>query len=122
MGMMNGLSNSRSYGQEKPPLDGRDAGNVASNGSNFMKIPANVMTSECTQGIQSDLLEKIRTSDINISCKITEVQLSKARATTVTIKPRDVGTDFEGWTVEERLGTETLEQAIIVGIEILNRA
>ena len=56
--MMIGLSNSRSYGQEKPPLDGRDAGNVASNGSNFMKMPANVMTSECTQGIQSDLLEK----------------------------------------------------------------
>ena len=119
--MMNGLSNSRSYGQEKPHLDGRDVGNVASNGSNFMKMPANVMTSESATGIQSDLLEKIRTSDIRISCKITEVQLQKARATTVTIKPRDVGTDFEGWTVEERVGTETLEEAIIVGIEILNR-
>ena len=120
--MMIGLSNSRSYGQEKPPLDGRDVGNVASNGSNFMKMPANVMTSESTTGIQSDLLEKIRTSDIRISCKITEVRLTKARATTLAIKPRDVGTDFEGWTVEERLGTETLEQAIIVGTEILNRA
>jgi len=119
--MMIGLLNSRSCGQEKPPLDGRDVGNVASNGSNFTKMPANVMTSECTQGLQSDLLEKIRASDIRISCRITEVQLQKARATTVTIKPRDVGTDFEGWTVEERLGTETLEQAIIVGIEILNR-
>ena len=120
--MMNGLSNSRSYGQEKPPLDGRDVGNVASNGSNFMKMPANVMTSECTQGIQSDLLEKIRASDINISCKITEVQLSKARATTLAIKPRGVGTDTECWTIgEKEIPCNSLEEAIIVGIEILNR-
>ena len=120
--MMIGLSNSRSYGQEKPPLDGRDVGNVASNGSNFTKIPANVMTSECTQGIQSDLLEKIRTSDINISCKITEVQLSKARAATLAIKPRDVGEDTEGWTIgEKEIPCNSLEEAIIVGIEILNR-
>ena len=120
--MMNGLSSSRSYGQEKPRLDGRDVGNVASNGSNFMKMPANVMTSECTQGIQSDLLEKIRASDINISCKITEVQLSKARATTLAIKPRDVGTDTECWTISEKeIPCNTLEEAMIVGIEILNR-
>ena len=79
------------------------------------------MPSESTQGIQSDLLDKIRASDIRISCRITEVRLEKARATTVAIKPRDVGTDFEGWTIEERLGTKTLEEAIIVGIEILNR-
>ena len=86
-------------------------------------LPRNklVMLSESTQGLQSDLLEKIRASDIRISCRITEVRLEKARATTVTIKPRDIGTDFEGWTVQERLGTETLEEAIIVGIEILNR-
>ena len=121
--MMIGLSNSRSYGQGKPRLDGRDVGNVASNGSNFMKMPANVMTSECTQGIQSDLLEKIRASDINISCKITEVQLSKARATTLAIKPRDVGEDTEGWTIgEKEIPCNSLEEAIIVGIEILNRA
>ena len=79
------------------------------------------MPSESTQGIQSDILESLRTSNIRISCRITEVRLEKARATTVAIKPRDIGTDFEGWTVEERLGTETLEEAIIVGIEILNR-
>ena len=79
------------------------------------------MPSESTQGIQSDLLDKIRASDIRISCRITEVRLEKARATTVAIKPRDVGTDFEGWTIEERLGTKTLEEAMIVGIEILNR-
>jgi post-segregation antitoxin (ccd killing protein) len=122
MVMMNGLSSSRSYGQGKPRLDGRDVGNVASNGSNFMKMPANVMTSECTQGIQSDLLEKIRASDINISCKITEVQLQKARATTLAIKPRGVGTDTECWTIgEKEIPCNTLEEAIIVGIEILNR-
>ena len=79
------------------------------------------MPSESATGIQSDLLETLRASDIQISCRITEVQLQKARATTLAIKPRDVGTDFEGWTVEEKLGTETLEAAIIVGIEILNR-
>lgn len=79
------------------------------------------MPSESATGIQSDLLETLRASDIQISCRITEVQLQKARAKTCTIKPRDVGTDFEGWTVEEKLGTETLEAAIIVGIEILNR-
>ena len=79
------------------------------------------MPSESTQGIQSDILESLRTSNIRISCRITEVRLEKARATSVAIKPRDIGTDFEGWTVEERLGTETLEEAIIVGIEILNR-
>ena len=54
------------------------------------------MLSESTRGIQSDLLEKIRASDIRISCQITEVRLEKARATTVTIKPRDIGTDKEG--------------------------
>ena len=79
------------------------------------------MPSESATGIQSDLLETLRASDIRISCRITEVRLEKARAETCTIKPRDVGTDFEGWTVEEKLGTETLEAAIIVGIEILNR-
>ena len=120
--MMNGLLSSRSYGQEKPHLDGRDVGNVASNGSNFMKMPANVMTSESTQGIQSDLLESLRASDIRISCKITEVQLSKARATTLAIKPRSVGTDTECWTIgEKEIPCNTFEEAIIVGIEILNR-
>ena len=79
------------------------------------------MPSESATRIQSDLLETLRASDIRISCRITEVRLEKARATSVAIKPRDIGTDFEGWTVEERLGTETLEEAIIVGIEILNR-
>ena len=80
------------------------------------------MPSESTQGIQSDLLDKIRTSDIRISCRITEVRLEKARATTVAIKPRGVGTDTEGWAIgEKEIPCNTLEEAMIVGIEILNR-
>ena len=80
------------------------------------------MLSECTQGLQSDLLEKIRASDIRISCQITEVRLEKARATTLAIKPRDVGTDKESWQIgEKEIPCNSLEEAIIVGIEILNR-
>jgi hypothetical protein len=50
------------------------------------------------------------------------VQLQKARATTLAIKPRDVGTDTEGWQIgEKEIPCNSLEEAIIVGIEILNR-
>ena len=80
------------------------------------------MPSESATGIQSDLLETLRASDIRISCRITEVQLQKARATTLAIKPRDVGEDTEGWQIgEKEIPCNTLEEAIIVGIEILNR-
>ena len=80
------------------------------------------MLSESSQGIHSDILEKIRASDIRISCRITEVRLEKARATTVAIKPRGVGTDTERWQIgEKEIPCNTLEEAIIVGIEILNR-
>ncbi len=95
---------------------------MASNGKYLKKKPASVMNSESTTRIQSDLLEKIRTSDIRISCKITEVRLAKARATTLAIKPRGVGTDTECWTIgEKEIPCNSLEEAIIVGIEILNR-
>ena len=80
------------------------------------------MLSESTQGLQSDLLEKIRASYIRISCRITEVRLEKARATTLAIKPRGVGTDTECWTIgEKEIPCNSLEEALIVGIEILNR-
>ena len=80
------------------------------------------MPSESATGIQSDLLETLRASDIRISCRITEVQLQKARATTLAIKPRDVGEDTEGWQIgEKEIPCNSLEEAIIVGIEILNR-
>jgi len=80
------------------------------------------MPSESATGIQSDLLETLRASDIRISCRITEVRLTKARATTLAIKPRDVGKDTECWTIgEKEIPCHSLEEAIIVGIEILNR-
>ena len=80
------------------------------------------MTSESTPGLESSLLELLRASNTTISCKITEVRLANSRANTCTIKPRDVGTDFEGWAVgEKEIKVGTLEAAIIVGIEILNR-
>jgi len=80
------------------------------------------MPSESATGIQSDLLETLRASDIRISCRITEVRLEKARATTLAIKPRGVGTDTECWTIgEKEIPCNSLEEAIIVGIEILNR-
>ena len=80
------------------------------------------MPSESATGIQSDLLETLRASDINISCRITEVQLQKARATTLAIKPRDIGTDKEGWSVgESQIPVQTLKEAIIVGMEIQAR-
>jgi hypothetical protein len=38
------------------------------------------------------------------------------------IKPRDVGTDTEGWAVgPEEIAVQTLEEGIIVGMEIQAR-
>lgn len=72
--------------------------------------------------IQPDLLEKIRASNTNISCRVTTVRLEKAGSTMLEIKPRDVGTDTEGWTVgPEEISVQTLEEGIIVGMEIQAR-
>ena len=72
--------------------------------------------------IQPDLLEKIRTSNTRISCSVTTVRLEKAGSTMLEIKPRDVGTDSEGWTVgPEEIAVQTLEEGIIVGMEIQAR-
>ena len=72
--------------------------------------------------IQPDLLEKIRASNTNISCRVTTVRLEKAGSTMLEIKPRDVGTDSEGWTVgPEEISVQTLEEGIIVGMEIQAR-
>ena len=95
---------------------------MASNGVSCLEQLVDVMLGESTQGLQSDLLEKIRTSDIRISCRITEVRLEKARATTITIKPRNIGTNQEGWQIgEKEIPCDTLDEAIIVAIEIINR-
>ena len=72
--------------------------------------------------IQPDLLEKIRSSNTRISCRVTTVRLEKAGSTMLEIKPRDVGTDTEGWTVgPEEISVQTLEEGIIVGMEIQAR-
>ena len=72
--------------------------------------------------IQPSLLEKIRASNTNISCRVTTVRLEKAGSTMLEIKPRDVGTDTEGWTVgPEEIAVQTLEEGIIVGMEIQAR-
>ncbi len=72
--------------------------------------------------IQPDLLEKIRASNTRISCSLTTVRLEKVGSTMLEIKPRDVGTDSEGWTVgPEEIAVQTLEEGIIVGMEIQAR-
>ena len=71
--------------------------------------------------IQPSLLEKIRKSNTRIRCSLTTVRLEKVGSTMLEIRPRDVGTDFEGWEIEGLLGTQTLEEAIILCMEIQAR-
>ncbi len=72
--------------------------------------------------IQPDLLEKIRSSNTRISCRVTTVRLEKAGSTMLEIRPKNVGTDTEGWTVgPEEISVQTLEEGIIVGMEIQAR-
>ena len=80
------------------------------------------MLNEGSTGIQSDLLEKVRASNTTIRTKITTVRLEKAGTTTIAIKPRDVGEDTQGWSIgEKEIPCDTLETAIIVGMEIQAR-
>ena len=80
------------------------------------------MIREMSTRIQPDLLEKIRASDTRLRCSLTTVRLEKAGSTMLEIKPRDVGTDSEGWTVgEEEIPVQTLEEGIVVGMEIQAR-
>jgi hypothetical protein len=82
------------------------------------------MTSEPASqaGLSSDLLDKVRQSDTRISTRITTVRLEKAGSPMLEIRPRDIGTDQEGWAIgKEEIPCQTLEDAIIIGIEILAR-
>ena len=80
------------------------------------------MIREMSTRIQPDLLEKIRASNTHIRCRTTTVRLEKVGSTMLEIKPRDVGTDTEGWTVgPEEIAVQTLEEGIIVGMEIQAR-
>jgi hypothetical protein len=75
-----------------------------------------------TTGLSSDLLEKVRKSDTRISTRITTVRLEKAGSAMLEIRPRDIGTDTEGWAIgKEEIPCQTLEDAIIIGLEILAR-
>ena len=82
-----------------------------------------VMRSESTTGMESDLLEKIWASNTTIRTKLTTTRLEKVGAPTIEIRPRDVGTDQEGWSVgEAKIPVKTLREAIILAIEIQARA
>ena len=72
--------------------------------------------------MEPDLLEKVRASNSVVSTQICTVRLEKVGATPVEIRPRDVGTDTQGWSVgEKEIPVETLETAIIVGMEMQAR-
>ena len=79
------------------------------------------MESEMPPRVESGILAQIRKSNTRISTKLTTVRLENPRATMLEIRPRDVGTDFEGWEIEGLLGTQTLEEAIILCMEIQAR-
>ena len=72
--------------------------------------------------IQPSLLEKIRKSNTRIRCSLTTVRLEKVGSTMLEIRPKNVGTDSEAWTVgAEEIPVKTLEEGIIVGMEIQAR-
>ena len=80
------------------------------------------MFCEMPQRIQPSLMEKIRKSNTRLRCIISTVRLEKSGATMLEIKPRDVGTDSEGWTVgPEEIAVQTLEEGIVVAMEIQAR-
>lgn len=80
------------------------------------------MDNESPTRMESDLLEKIRASNTTIRTKITTVRLVKVGTTDIEIKPRDIGEDTQGWSVgEAEIPVETLENAIIVGMEMQAR-
>ncbi len=80
------------------------------------------MRNEYPAGLEPDLLEKIRASNTTIRTKITTVRLVKVGTTDIEIKPRDIGEDTQGWSVgEAEIRCQTLENAIIVGMEMQAR-
>ena len=80
------------------------------------------MDNESPTRMESDLLEKIRASNTTIRTKITTVRLEKTGASTIEIRPRDIGTDTQGWSVgEAEIPCDSLENAIIVGMEMQAR-
>ncbi len=80
------------------------------------------MTREMPEGSESGILAQIRKSNTTFRSELTTVRLENPRATMLEIRPRDVGTDTEGWAVgPQEIQVETLEEAIILGMEIQAR-
>ena len=77
---------------------------------------------ESTPGLEPGLLEKVRASNTVISTQICTVRLERVGSDPVEIRPRDVGTDTQGWSIgEKEIPVQTLEAAIIVGMEMQAR-
>ena len=80
------------------------------------------MIREMPKRSESRILAQIRKSATTFSSKLTTVRLENPRATMLEIRPRDVGTDTEGWAVgPQEITVEPLEEAIILGMEIQAR-
>ena len=80
------------------------------------------MDNESPTRMESDLLEKIRASNTTIRTKITTVRLVKVGTTDIEITPRDIEEDTQGRPVgEAEIPCQTLENAIIVGMEMQAR-
>jgi len=80
------------------------------------------MRSESTTGMESDLLEKIWASNTTIRTKLTTTRLEKVGSPTIEIRPRDIGTDTQGFSVgEAQIPVQTLKEGIVVGMEIQAR-
>ena len=77
---------------------------------------------EYPAGLESVLLEKVRASDTELRTSICTVRLERVGSDPVEIRPRDVGTDTQGWRIgEKEIPVQTLEAAIIVGMEMQAR-
>ena len=80
------------------------------------------MNNASAGGMESYILEKIRKSNTTFRSRITTVRCEQAGSNPIEIKPRDVGTDTQGWAVgEAQIPTNTLEEAIVVAMEIQAR-
>ena len=80
------------------------------------------MPSESTIRVESDFLEKVWASNTTIRTRLTTVRLERPGASTIEIRPRDIGTDTEGWSVgEAKIPVQTLKEALILGMEIQAR-
>lgn len=71
---------------------------------------------------ESELHERIRRSETQFVSQKCIVRMVRADVSDIEIKPRNIGEDTEGWSVgKEEIPTDTLEEAIIVGMEMQAR-